>query len=119
MGAMIEMKKDVLLVVNAVPSGRVVTYGSIAQFLGISPRHVAFILAGLNAQEARTVPWHRVVSAGGWLNRDRKMGDGRQQFELEKEGVTVKNQRLDLQSYQVAIEGLPSGLKGGRIYRQA
>ncbi|MCB1170841.1 MAG: MGMT family protein [Leptospiraceae bacterium] len=119
MGALMEMKKDVLLVVKAIPSGRVVTYGSVARFLGISPRHVAFILAGLGAQEARSVPWHRVVSAGGWLNRDRKMGDGRQQFELEKEGVQVHNHRIDLKVHEVSVPELPSGLKGGRIYRQS
>lgn len=117
MGTMAEMKKDVLAVVCSIPKGRVVTYGAIGRFLTISPRHVAFILAGLSRTEARAVPWHRVVSAGGWLNRDRKAGDRAQERRLQREGVVIENQRLRLQEYEIGVPSLPSGLRGGRVYK--
>lgn len=114
---MSQMRNDVIAIVNSIPEGRVCTYGAIARFLTISPRNVAFVLAGLSKEEAKYVPWHRVVSAGGWLNRDRKAGDNKQERRLRKEGVKVTGQRIDLQTYQLAVDSLDSGITGGKIYK--
>jgi methylated-DNA-protein-cysteine methyltransferase-like protein len=118
-GVLSEMKVDVLKIVHAIPVGRVVTYGDVAKFLTVSPRHIAFILAGLSREEARAVPWHRVVAAGGRISRDEKIGDGKQSKRLEAEGIDVKGFRIDLERCGIEVKKLPTGLKGGRIYKQA
>jgi methylated-DNA-protein-cysteine methyltransferase related protein len=52
----------VLDVVDAIPAGRVMTYGDIARYLGIpSARQVGQILA----RSGHEVPWQRVVMADG------------------------------------------------------
>jgi alkylated DNA nucleotide flippase Atl1 len=52
----------VLDVVDAIPAGRVMTYGDIARYLGIpSARQVGQILA----RRGHEVPWQRVVMADG------------------------------------------------------
>src|SRR5205823_3039024 len=79
-------------IVARIPSGRVSTYGSIADFAG-SPRaarHVGYALAALRGGE-HGLPWHRVLGA-----RSRKraavsikdpVGGGIQRARLEAEGV--------------------------------
>ena len=109
---MSEMKSDVLRIVSAIPEGQVTTYGSIARFLTISPRTVAYLLAG----SGNEIPWHRVVSAGGWLNRDRKVGDRKQERKLKAEGITVIGQRVNLDDYGMDARNIPSDVVGGRIY---
>ncbi len=109
------MTRDVLQIVRSIPEGRVTTYGSIARFLHISPRNVAFVLAG---SKGKDIPWHRVVSAQGWLNRDRKIGDRKQERRLKKEGIFVENQKVDLDRYGVEAKTLNSGVNGGQIYKK-
>ncbi|MEQ8352185.1 MAG: MGMT family protein [Leptospiraceae bacterium] len=113
---MSQMKQDILKVVSSIPEGKVCTYGDIARFLTISPRNVAFALAGMSKEESRRIPWQRVVSAGGWLNRDRKAGDKEQEKRLISEGVRVVDQKVDLAIYAVDVRKLKSGIRGGRFY---
>ncbi len=71
----------------AVPHGRVTTYGDIARHLEISARHVAWVFAQGTADLPCPIPWHRVVSAGGFL-RIRNAADRNHQRELlEAEGI--------------------------------
>jgi methylated-DNA-protein-cysteine methyltransferase-like protein len=57
-----ERARAVLDVVDAIPAGRVMTYGDIARYLGLpSPRQVGQILA----RSGHEVPWQRVVMANG------------------------------------------------------
>jgi len=52
----------VLAVVEAIPAGRVMSYGDICEYLGeSSPRAVGMVLYTHGAE----VPWHRVVMASG------------------------------------------------------
>ncbi|MDF9717427.1 MGMT family protein [Nocardioides sp. ChNu-153] len=51
----------VLRVVEAVPPGRVTTYGAIADVVGSGPRRVGSVLA----RDGGGVPWWRVVRADG------------------------------------------------------
>jgi alkylated DNA nucleotide flippase Atl1 len=54
--------RAVLDLVDAIPRGRVMTYGDIARHLGIpSPRQVGQIMA----HHGHEVPWQRVVMADG------------------------------------------------------
>lgn len=53
----------VLCAVECVPSGRVVSYGDIAELVGTSARRVGAIMA----QAGDEVPWWRVTNASGQL----------------------------------------------------
>jgi methylated-DNA-protein-cysteine methyltransferase-like protein len=71
--------------IRAIPEGFVQTYGDIDPR---APRLVGRILAGCGADE---VPWHRVVRADGSLAKGR-----RQRRLLEREGVPMRGERVDL-----------------------
>ncbi len=91
----------VIAVVNAIPRGRVLTYGQVALLIG-SPRgarqvgRVLYLLGPLTS-----VPWQRVVNRFGGLSTY-KIGRGDQQRRLlEDEGIRFEpDGTLDLQSYQ-------------------
>jgi 6-O-methylguanine DNA methyltransferase, DNA binding domain len=54
--------RRVLDVVDAIPPGRVLTYGDVAELVGsAAPRAVGMVLA----RHGDEVPWHRVVLASG------------------------------------------------------
>lgn len=81
------IKTDVVAMVDAIPVGRVTNYGAIARALGVSPRHVAYVLARLGPGECTDLPWHRVVGAGGTI---RTTGSRREQVRrLCAEGLSV------------------------------
>ena len=58
-----ELVEQVLACVEAVPPGRVTTYGAIAEVVGGGPRRVGNVLA----RHGAPVPWWRVVRADGSL----------------------------------------------------
>lgn len=58
-----ELVERVLACVEAVPRGRVTTYGAIADAVGTGPRLVGRVLATYGGP----VPWWRVVRADGSL----------------------------------------------------
>ncbi len=77
-----------------VPPGRVATYGDLAAALGSAQvaRHVGFAMA--NAPADGTVPWWRVVAAGGRLARAGTAAAKRQAAALRREGVAVRDGRI-------------------------
>jgi methylated-DNA-protein-cysteine methyltransferase-like protein len=85
--------KDVYEVVRLVPSGRVTTYGAIAQYLGTgkSSRMVGW---AMNASHSAIppVPAHRVVNRNGMLSGKHHFASPTLMQELlEKEGIKVDN----------------------------
>lgn len=83
--------EDVYAVVRQVPVGRVTTYGSIAQYLGLraGARMVGWAMNGCHARD--DVPAHRVVNRLGVLSGKNFFGSPtRMQELLEAEGVIVK-----------------------------
>ncbi len=76
--------------VATVPKGQVATYGDLAQALGSArvARQVGFALA--NAPDDGSVPWWRIVAAGGRLARAGTAAARRQAALLRREGVTVR-----------------------------
>ena len=90
----------VTMVCQAIPSGKVATYGQIALLCGY-PRNSRQVGYGLNKKMTEDVPAHRVVNHQGYLS-------GAQSFEtydlqrrlLEAEGVEVSSdQRVDLKKF--------------------
>jgi methylated-DNA-protein-cysteine methyltransferase-like protein len=90
-------RERVLYLVRAIPSGRLMSYGEVAAWVG-SPRaarQVGGVLFGLRDHE-HDVPWQRVVNARGGISTF-KVGAGELQVALLRaEGVTVADQRVDL-----------------------
>jgi methylated-DNA-protein-cysteine methyltransferase-like protein len=84
--------------VRAVPRGRVVTYGQLARLLGNARgvRAVGWALRALPTRQERSVPWHRVVGAGGRITPRRGLGPELQRRRLRGEGVRLVRGRVDL-----------------------
>lgn len=85
-----ESAQRILACIEAIPAGRVMTYGDVAEFSGInSPRRVGRVLSA----DGGTVPWHRVVRADGSL-AEHLYTEQRQR--LLAEGVRFRGDRVDL-----------------------
>ncbi|MBD2464881.1 MGMT family protein [Oscillatoria sp. FACHB-1407] len=89
--AFIGIKRDICLIVPAIPVGRVTTFASIGSYMSVVPRHVAYILSTLTEEEQLTLPWHRVVGQDGKLGKVKLDSLGRpQESLLQDEGITVQ-----------------------------
>lgn len=107
------IRAHVLQLTASIPEGKVCTHQSMGEYLDVMPRHVAFILARLEAGEKLACPWHRVVSSDTSLGTLKRSPDGRTQAELLKdEGVLVSNNKVVSSFDRVFIPAaqLPSGL---------
>lgn len=89
--------------VNAIPSGRVSTYGRIAKLVGgCNPRQVGYAMAHLPPGSA--IPWQRVINSKGEISpRKEKRGskaDNSQRQLLAAEGVIFNaRDRIDLRRF--------------------
>lgn len=81
------IKADVVAVIASVPRGKVVSFATIGRCLGIMSRHVSTIVAGLEATEVTSLPWHRVVADGGAVGRHPRRDD--QIARLRADGLAV------------------------------
>ncbi|MEO6283547.1 MAG: MGMT family protein [Dyadobacter sp.] len=90
-----EFFNDVYDVVRQIPEGRATSYGAIANYLGAKrgARMVGWAMGNSNTQ--KDVPAHRVVNSQGELTaRHLFETPTTMQERLEKEGVTVKNDKI-------------------------
>jgi methylated-DNA-protein-cysteine methyltransferase-like protein len=92
-------RERVYKIVRAIPSGRVMTYGQIAELLGegYTPRTVGFVM---HASPDGT-PWHRVLNAQGACSTGNiVLPHDKQQRLLESEGVVFDEKlRCNLQTF--------------------
>ena len=89
-----EIAKRILDCVESIPSGRVMTYGDVAEYAGAaSPRIVGRVLA----LDDGSVPWHRVLRANGTL-AEHLYTEQRQR--LLSEGVRFNGHRVDLAQHR-------------------
>lgn len=86
--------EDVFAVTQSIPSGRVTTYGAIADFLTLgSARMVGWALNRLIAEDK--VPAHRVVNRKGELSgRAHFKPPSAMQARLEAEGIKIENDKV-------------------------
>lgn len=85
-----EQVERVRALVAAIPSGRVATYGDIADVAGLSsPRIVGWIMR----TDSSDLPWHRVITASG---RPAPHLTTRQLELLRAEGVLATDGRIPL-----------------------
>jgi methylated-DNA-protein-cysteine methyltransferase-like protein len=94
-------RERVFEIVRRIPSGRVMTYGQLAEILGqgYTPRTVGFVMH--TADEEKT-PWHRVINSQGGCSTGRViLPPDKQQRMLEAEGVEFNVRgRCDLNRYR-------------------
>lgn len=90
-----ERVQRVLATVDAIPKGKVASYGQVAEEAGL-PRSARFVGSVLGRFVAkRGVPWHRVLGSDGTIRV--QGGIARDQARLLRaEGVTVTNGRVKL-----------------------
>ena len=83
--------------IRQIPRGKVATYGQVAAAAGypLYHRHVAQLLT----REGNTLPWQRVVGAGGEIKLKFEAGL-EQRTRLELEGVRFRGKRVDMSGHQ-------------------
>ena len=106
------------------PPGRVVSYGDIAELVGIGPRQVGRILATHDSQldtatvEEQAVPWWRITNAAGDLPkhlRDEAFAHYREEgTPMRRNGVgaAIRTHRADLPDLADAAEAHLGPLPG-------
>ena len=84
---------DVYEVVRLIPSGRVTSYGAIANYLGTksSARMVGWALNGSYGQD---IPAHRVVNRKGILTGKIYFGGNTMEDLLKSEGIVIEENQI-------------------------
>lgn len=94
----------IFLALAKVPSGRVVTYGGLAELAGL-PRAARLVGQTLRKlPKESTLPWHRVLNAQGRISIP-EPGCQRQKARLESEGIVLIRGKVDLSHYRWPKEG--------------
>ncbi len=96
-GSKVSLYDRIYAWVRLVPSGRVVTYGQIAQAVGgCSARMVGYAMSALIDGRDPSVPWQRVINAQGRISMF-GIGSAIQRALLEQEGIAFDtDDRIDL-----------------------
>ncbi len=90
-------------IVKKIPSGKVLTYGRVAELAGLYGKARLVGYALFKVEIATDVPWQRVVNAKGEISYSiaRCGGDYLQKTLLEQEGIEFsQGQRIDLKKYR-------------------
>ncbi|WP_041833174.1 MGMT family protein [Actinoplanes sp. N902-109] len=89
-----EYVEEVLKLVEAIPEGRVMSYGAVADALAErSGRNSARQVGTIMARHGGGVPWHRVVTSSG------RMPPGHEQEARQRllsEGVPLRGEHVDM-----------------------
>lgn len=90
--------KPVYELVRRIPRGRVITYGRLARALRLrgGARTAGRAMAG--CPSGRSIPWHRVVGAGGRI-LIREPHASLQRKLLQSEGVRFIERRIDMKRH--------------------
>ncbi len=97
------MAHRILAAVDAIPAGRVMTYGDVAEYAGTGATRV---VGGVLAMDGGTVPWHRVVRADGTCAEHLY---AEQRRRLTEEGVRFDGDRVRLPEYRWSGFGAAPG----------
>lgn len=90
------LTKDLVLLLQHLPPGYIMTYGDIARYLGCHSRQTSRLLA----QTDSALPWHRVVNHAGKISLTGAQYQ-LQKLKLLKEGVVFDtHDRVDLKHYR-------------------
>ena len=100
MDAELPFSHRVRAIIAQIPSGKVATYGQIAEYAGDprGSRQVVWVLRSFSRKD--NLPWHRVVNAKGTISLPRGAGYEEQRTLLEEEGVVFDERgRIDFERY--------------------
>tara|TARA_R110002167_G_scaffold135610_1_gene322189 strand:+ start:3948 stop:4289 length:342 start_codon:yes stop_codon:yes gene_type:complete len=88
-------------VLNLIPSGRVVSYGQLAEVAGL-PGYARFVGSTLKKlPEGSRLPWHRVINNSGQLSFPQdSLKFLEQKQRLQSEGVIFVNNRIRMSEYR-------------------
>ncbi len=92
--------RQVIRVIRTIPRGKVASYGQVAALAGRprAARQVAWVLH--TSSDKESLPWQRVIGAGGRISLQRGRGFAEQKKRLEVEGVRVSRLgAIDLARY--------------------
>lgn len=90
-----QFERDVYVATFRIPRGRISTYGRIAREIG-RPRAYRAVANALHKNPLfPVVPCHRVVKSDGSFGGEKKAAENRRKH-VEKEGIPVKNGRVDM-----------------------
>jgi methylated-DNA-protein-cysteine methyltransferase related protein len=84
--------------VLSIPPGKVSSYGAVAAAAGY-PRHHRAVARLLRTDPPDTLPWHRVLGAGGEIKL-RGPAAHEQRARLKLEGVEFVSGRVDMQRFE-------------------
>lgn len=103
--------------IRTIPRGKVASYGEIARAAGFPGRARQVVWALRNA---RGLPWHRVVGAGGKIMLPGENGL-EQRLRLENEGVAFRGGRvwMEKHQHQFAAKRSASKAASGKAARSA
>ncbi len=100
------LQEKVYAFLKTIPEGKVVTYGQIAEYLG--NKKLARVVGNIlhHNPDEWNYPCYKVVDCKGNLSKQFAFGGIEKQKEkLEKEGIVVSNDKVDLERYQMSWEG--------------
>ena len=94
-----DTSRRIVDLIRSIPRGRVATYGLIAAMAGMpyGARQVARLLHSSSGRHR--LPWHRVINASGGISLPAASGGALQRALLEKEGVSFRNDKVDLRRH--------------------
>lgn len=95
------LKEKVYKFLQTIPKGKVVTYSQIGEFLG--NKNLARVVGNIlhNNKNPTKYPCYKVVNSKGMLSKNYVFGGiEAQKNRLIKEGVEVKDGKIDLTKYQ-------------------
>jgi methylated-DNA-protein-cysteine methyltransferase related protein len=88
--------------VLSIPAGKVSTYGAVAAAAGY-PRYHRAVARLLRTDPPDTLPWHRVLGAGGEIKL-RGAAAREQRARLKLEGVEFVSGRVDMQRFEHTLK---------------
>lgn len=87
----------------AIPTGKVSTYGKVAEAAGY-PRYHRAVARMLRGEHLDRLPWHRVVGADGEIKTSGASAK-EQRNRLRQEGVSFRGERVDMRVSLHRLEG--------------
>ena len=85
-------------VILSIPKGKIATYGQVAAAAGYPLYHRA-VARLLRTAPLGSLPWQRVVGAGGEIKLPGESGD-EQRLRLQMEGVSFRGRKANLEIHQ-------------------
>ena len=90
--------REMQLLLAKIPKGKISTYGLLAKKLKIHPRYVGKLLSK-NPNDVKYPCYKIILSSGGLGGYTSKHGLKDKIKKLRKDGIEIKNNRIDLKRY--------------------